>query len=86
MANKKKDLLRYWEVYEAMQNAVPDDSNLMEVLRGAELIIADVIAQSDFSKEKEERTYKVIADDIRRFAKAFKADKRRNETDVRWKM
>jgi hypothetical protein len=72
MANKKKDLLRYWEVYEAMQNAVPDDNNMLEVLRGAEMIIADCIAQANYSKEKEEMTYKAIADDIRKFARAFK--------------
>ena len=51
MANKKEDFLRYWEVYEAMQDAVPDDSNMLEVMRGAEMIIADCIAQADYSKE-----------------------------------
>ena len=72
MANEKEKLYRYYDMYEAMQDAVPDDSNMLEVMRGAEMIIADCIAQADYSKEKEELTYKAIADDIRRFTRAFK--------------
>lgn len=63
---------RYLEVYEAMKNAVPDDNNMLEVMRACELIIADCIAQSNFGKEVEEQTYKAIADDIRNLTEAFK--------------
>jgi len=72
MANEKKNGHRYFELYDAMRNAVPDDNNMLEVLRAAEMIIADCIAQSNFDKEREERAYKAIANDIRKFAEAFK--------------
>ena len=55
-----------------MKNAVPDDNNMLEVMRAAEFIIADCIAQSNVCKDIEERTYKAIAEDIQRFAEAFK--------------
>ena len=72
MANEKKNVHRYFEVYEAMKKAVPDDNNMLEVMRACEFIIADCIAQSNVGKEVEEQTYKAIADDIRKFTEAFK--------------
>ena len=73
MANEnKKNVHRYFEVYEAMKKAAPDDSNVLEVIRASEFIIADCIAQSNGGKEVEEKTYKAIADDIRKFTEAFK--------------
>ena len=72
MANKKKNVHRYFEVYEAMKKAVPDDSNMLEVMRACEIIIADCIAQSNVGKEVEEQTYKAIADDIRKLTEALK--------------
>jgi hypothetical protein len=73
MANAKKPTHRYLELYEAMKMAVPDDSNILEVIRACEFIIADCIAQSDSSEEHDEQSFKAIADDIRRFTRAFKA-------------
>ena len=70
--NEKKNVHRYFEVYEAMKKAVPDDNNMLEVMRACEFIIADCIAQSNVGKEVEEQTYKAIADDIRKFTEAFK--------------
>ena len=72
MTNEKKNVRRYFEVYEAMKNAVPDDNNMLDVMRACEFIIADCIAQSNVGKEVEEQTYKAIADDIRIFTGLFK--------------
>ena len=72
MANEKKNVHRYLEVYEAMKKAVPDDNNMLEVMRACEIIIADCIAQSNVGKEVEEQTYKAIADDIRKLTEALK--------------
>jgi hypothetical protein len=62
----------YLRVYECMKQAVPDDTNMLAVMRACEFIIADCIAQSNVGKEVEEQTYKAIADDIRKFTEAFK--------------
>lgn len=70
--SKKENVQRYFRVYEAMSNVVPDDSNMLDVVRACELFIADCIAQSNVGKEVEEKTYKAIADDIRRFTERFK--------------
>ena len=72
MTREKKKIERYMEVYEAMKNAVPDDSNMLEVIRAAELIIADCIAQTYAVKEIEEKTYKAIADDIQELTEVLK--------------
>lgn len=37
-----------------MRQAVPDDNNMLEVLRAAEMVIADSIAQSGVDKEIED--------------------------------
>ena len=37
----KNEDYRCIDVYEAMRDAVPDGCNLMDVIRGAEVIIAD---------------------------------------------
>ena len=63
---------RIGKLYEAMKQAVPDDNNMLEVIRAAEMIIADCIAQSGVSKDIEERTYKVIADDVKKVTASFK--------------
>ena len=70
--DERKNVHRYMEVYDAMKKAVPDDNNMLEVMRACEFIIADCIAQSNVGKDIEEQTYKAIADDIRRFTEAFK--------------
>jgi len=86
MANKKKPTHRYLELYEAMKMAVPDDSNILEVIRACEFIIADCIAQSDSSEEHDEQSFKAIAADIRRFTKAFKAGEKEEDLRLRSKM
>ena len=70
--NKIENTERYVKVYEAMKQAIPDDNNMLEVLRAAEIIIADCIFQSRVSKEIEERTYKAIPDDIKKMVETFK--------------
>lgn len=72
MENEKKNVQRYFEVYEAMRKAVPDDNNMLEVIRACELMIADCIAQSKVGKEVTERTYQAIADDIKKFVETLK--------------
>ena len=72
MANENENVHRYFEVYEAMKQGVPDDNNTLEVIRACEFIIADCIVQSNVGKEVEEQTYKAIAEDIRKFTEAFK--------------
>jgi len=51
MANEKKKVHRYFEVYEAMKKAVPDDNNMLEVMRACEFIIADCIARRMSAKK-----------------------------------
>ena len=70
--SKIENIDRIYKVYEAMKQAVPDGSNMLEVLRAAEMIIADCIAQSGVSKDIEERTYKAIADDVKKITANFK--------------
>ena len=62
----------YLRVYECMKQAVPDDTNMLAVMRACEFIIADCISQANANDELEEKTYKSIADDVRNFVKAFK--------------
>ena len=62
----------YLRVYECMKQAVPDDTNMLAVMRACEFIIADCISQANANEELEEKTYKSIADDVRNFVKAFK--------------
>ena len=55
-----------------MKQAVPDDTNMLAVMRACEFIIADCISQANANEELEEKTYKSIADDVRNFVKVFK--------------
>ena len=72
MTNEKKNIQRCFELFETLKNAVPDDNNMLEVMRACELMIADCIAQSKVGKEVEEQTYKAIADDIKKFVDTLK--------------
>lgn len=70
--NKIENTEHCIKVYEAMKHAIPADNNMLEVIRAAELIIADCISQSGVSKEIEERTYKALADDIKDMTEILK--------------
>ena len=59
-------------VYEIINQAIPDDANTLEVLRAAEIIIADCIIQLNASKENEEKIYKCIVEDIKNMTESFK--------------
>ena len=48
-----------------MRDAVPKGSNVKDVIRGAEIVIADCIAQSYVGDDVDEEIYKIIADDIK---------------------
>ena len=43
----------------------------MAILRAAEFLMADCIAQANVSDQVREETYAAIPDDIRNFVKAF---------------
>lgn len=66
------DFYRINKVYEAMKKVVPDDNNMLDVMRAVEMIIAECIAQSVVSKDIEERTYKAIAADVKNMTAIFK--------------
>lgn len=63
--DKKERLHRCFEIFDAMRDAVPKGSNVKDVIRGAEIVIADCIAQSYVGDDVDEEIYKIIADDIK---------------------
>ena len=68
---KKENVQRWFDVYEAMKNAVPDDNTMLEVVRAAEFVIADCLAQSNVGTEIDDLVYQAIAKDIKLFAEYF---------------
>ena len=70
----------YLRVYECMKQAVPDDTNMLAVMRACEFIIADCVSQANVNEDLEEKTYKSIADDVRNFVKAFKESQKHQGT------
>ena len=68
----KNEDYRCIDVYEAMRDAVPDGCNLMDVIRGAEVIIADAIARAKLGEKAEERAYEIIPCDIRELVEVMK--------------
>ena len=70
---KKEDVMNYIEVYETLRKAVPQGANVLAILRAAEFLMADCIAQADVSDQVREETYAAIPDDIRNFVKAFQS-------------
>ena len=70
---KKEDVMNYIEVYETLRKAVPQGANVLAILRAAEFLMADCIAQADVSDQVREETYASIPDDIRNFVKAFQS-------------
>ena len=45
----------YLRVYECMKQAVPDDTNMLAVMRACEFIIADCVSQANVNEELEEK-------------------------------
>lgn len=70
---KKEDVQNYIDVYETLRKAVPTGANVLAILRAAEFLMADCIAQADVSDQVREETYAAIPDDIRNFVKAFQS-------------
>ena len=68
--SKVENVLEYYAIYEKMAEAVPDDANMMAVIRAAELLIADCICQTKVNKVSE-RTYAAIAENVRKFAESM---------------
>ena len=69
--HKKEDVQNYLDVYETIRKAVPAGASVLAILRAAEFLMADCIAQANVSDEVREETYAAIPDDIRNFVKAF---------------
>ena len=68
--SKVENVLEYYAIYEKMAEAVPDDANMMAVIRAAEFMIASCIAQTKVNKVSE-RTYAAIAENVRKFAESM---------------
>ena len=71
--HKKEDVQNYLDVYEIIRKAMPADASLLAILRAAEFLLADCIAQANVSDQVREETYAAIPDDIRNFVKAFQS-------------
>ena len=69
--HKKEDVQNYLDVYETIRKAVPAGASVLAILRAAEFLMADCIAQANVSDQAREETYAAIPDDIRNFVKAF---------------
>ena len=69
--HKKEDVQNYLDVYEIIRKAVPAGASVLAILRAAEFLMADCIAQANVSEQVREETYAAIPDDIRNFVKAF---------------
>lgn len=71
--NEKKNVKRYMALFEIISDVIPvDEYSMLDIMRAAEFLIADCIAQAGVSVEIEEKTYKFITEDIKNFAQAFK--------------
>ena len=71
--HKKEDVQNYLDVYETIRKAVPAGASVLAILRAAEFLMADCIAQANVSDQAREETYAAIPDDIRNFVKAFQS-------------
>ena len=68
--SKVENVLEYYAIYEQMAAAVPDDANMIAVIRAAELLIADCICQTKVNKASEQ-TYADIAENVRKFTESM---------------
>lgn len=81
MINEKRNVHKYMALYDIFAAAIPtEEYSMLDIMRACEFIIADCIAQSNVSKEVEEKTYASIAEDIKNFATTFKGQYQTIET------
>ena len=73
MTNEGKNIHKYMALFDIIYDAIPtEEYSILDIMRACEFVIADCIAQSNVSKDIEEKTYASIAEDIKNFATAFK--------------
>ena len=69
-----ENIQRIYDLYDIMRKSIPDEYNMLEVIRAAEFILADCIAQSGVSDKIKEKTFESIPKDIKAFEKTFRED------------
>ena len=81
MIDEKRNIHKYMALFHIIADAIPtEEYSMLDIMRACEFIIADCIAQSNVSKELEEKTYASIAEDIKNFATTFKGQYQTIET------
>lgn len=81
MTDEKRNIHKYVDLFYIIGDAIPtEEYSMLDIMRAAEFLIADCIAQSNVSKEVEEKTYASIAEDIKNFATSFKQQYQQIET------
>lgn len=81
MTNEKRNVHKYMALFYIIADAIPtEEYSMLDIMRACEFVIADCIAQSNASKDIEEKTYASIAEDIKNFATAFKQQYQTIET------
>ena len=73
--SKVEEVLEYLAIYEKMADAMPDDANMMAIIRAAELLIADCIAQAKLTAEDRQKAYAKISEDVKTFSEAYEKHK-----------
>lgn len=69
-----ENIQRIYDLYDIMRKSIPDEYNMLEVIRAAEFILADCIAQSGVSDEVKEKTFASIPEDVKAFEKTFREE------------
>ena len=69
--SKVENVLEYYAIYEKMAEAVPDDANMMAVIRAAEFMIANCISQTKLTAVDREKVYDSITEDVKRFVESM---------------
>ena len=81
MTNEGENIHKYMALFDIISDAIPtEEYSMLDIMRACEFIIADCIAQSNVSKELEEKTYASIAEDIKNFTTSFKQQYQTIET------
>lgn len=81
MTDEKSNVQKYMALFNIIADAIPtEEYSMLDIMRACEFVIADCIAQSNVSKDIEEKTYASIAEDIKNFATAFKQQYQTIET------
>ena len=82
--NEMRNIKKYMALFDIIADAIPtEEYSMLDIMRACEFIIADCIAQSNVSKEIEEKTYASIAEDIKNFAQSFKEQYKGRETNAK---